>query len=99
MSTWDKDYFDEEVPAYIKIEKNLVGDFHFGYVECQIDGRIVKRPDREYFEFTFEGYDNGGGNDESGSGWVKLKGKNNAEGEFRFHQSDDSTFQLRKMRQ
>jgi len=45
MSAWDKDYFDEEFPAYFKIEQNLMGSFHFGYVQGQIDGRIIKRRD------------------------------------------------------
>ncbi len=99
MSSWDKDYFDEEVPAYIKIEKNMMGDFHFGYVQGEMDGRVVKRQEGEYFEFTFDGVDNGGGDDVSGSGWIKLNGKNSANGELKFHLGDDSTFQLKRMRQ
>ncbi|HIJ02384.1 TPA: hypothetical protein HA363_07065 [Candidatus Woesearchaeota archaeon] len=98
MSAWDKDYFDEEVPACFKIEKNLIGNFHFGYVHGEIDGRITKRQDGEYFEFTFNGNDNGGGDEVSGNGWIKLKGKNNAEGEIRFHLGDDSTFQIKKIK-
>ncbi|MEW5896665.1 MAG: hypothetical protein AB1668_03165 [Nanoarchaeota archaeon] len=98
MSEWDKDYVDEEVAAYIQIEKNLCGDFHFGYVQAEIHGRIAKRGGEEFFEFTFDGYDAGGGNDESGSGWIKLTGKDKAEGEFNFHQTDSSTFKLRRMR-
>ena len=97
MSTWDKEYFDMEVPAYIKIEKNFTGDFQFGLVSGQLDGRIVKRQDGKYLEFTFDG------NDEcdpaSGSGWMKLKDDNYAEGEIKFHLGDDSTFQLRKMKE
>ncbi len=50
MSSWDKEYFDEEVPAYIKIEKNLMGDFHFGYVQGQMDGRITKHQDENHTE-------------------------------------------------
>lgn len=98
MGAWDKEYFDEEVPAYIKIEKNLMGNFHFGYVQGEIDGRVVKRGGDEFLEFTFDGNDYGGGDDVSGSGWMKLKGKNNAEGEIKFHLGDDSTFQLRRMK-
>jgi len=94
MSEWDKEYFDEEVPAYIKIGKNLIGDFHFGYVQGQIDGRIIKRQDGKYLEFTFDG------NDECypafGSGWMKLKDEKNTEGEIKFHLGDNSTFQARK---
>ena len=98
MSTWDKDYFDEEVPAYIKIEKSSRGNFHFGYVQGEMDGRIIKRQDCEYCEFTFDGNDYGGGDDVSGSGWIKLKDDNHAEGEIKFHLGDDSTFQLKRMK-
>ena len=98
MSTWDKDYFDEEVPAYIKIEKSSRGNFHFGYVQGEMDGRIIKRQDCEYYEFTFDGNDYGGGDDVSGSGWIKLKDDNHAEGEIKFHLGDDSTFQLKRMK-
>ncbi len=99
MSVWDKDYFDEEVPAYIKIEKNLRGNFHFGYVQGEIDGKIVKRGGEEFLEFTFDGRDNGGGDDVSGGGLITLKKENIAEGEFKFHLGDDSTFQARRMKQ
>ncbi len=98
MGTWDKAYFDEEVPAYMKIEKNLIGNFHFGYVQGEIDGRIVKGKGEEFLEFTFSGSDNGGGDDVSGSGSIKLNGKNKAEGEIKFHLGDDSTFKLRRMK-
>ena len=96
MSGWDRKYCDMEVKAYLKIEKNLMGDFQFGLVFGQIDGRIVKRSDGECFDFTWDG------NDEcdptSGSGWVKLKGENNVEGEIKLHLGDHSTFQAKRMK-
>jgi hypothetical protein len=96
MSEWDKEYCDMEVQAYLNIEKNLMGDFQFGLVSGQIDGRIVKRPDGDCFDFTWDG------NDEcdpaSGNGWMKLKDKNNAEGEIKLHLRDDSTFQAKRMK-
>lgn len=96
MSEWDEEYYDMEVPAYIKIENNLIGDFQFGLVSGEIDGNIVKRKDKYYFEFTWEG------NDEcdsaSGSGWMKLNNKNNADGEIEIHSGDKSTFLAKKMK-
>lgn len=92
----DTEYFDEEVLASIQIGKNLMGDFHFGLVSGQIDGRIVKRQNGECFDFTWDG------NDEcdsaSGSGWIKLKDENHAKGEIKFHLGDDSTFQAKRMK-
>ncbi len=96
MSMWDKEYFDMEVLAYIRINTNLIGDFQFGLVSGHIDGRIVKHHEEEYFEFTWEG------NDEcdpaSGSGWMKLKDENNADGEIKIHLGDSSTFKVERMK-
>jgi len=96
MSEWDNEYFDMEVPAYIKVKKNLMGDFQFGLVSGQIDGRIVKRHEKEYFDFTWDG------NDECdsacGSGWIILKDENNTEGEIKIHLGDSSTFQARRIK-
>jgi len=94
MENWGEDYFNMEVQAYIKIEDNRSGEFQFGLVSGQIDGKIVEHPDGKRFEFTWEG------NDEcdpaSGSGWVRIKDEDLIEGEFRCHNSDDSTFLARR---
>ncbi len=94
METWDEDYFNMEVQAYVRIEPNGSGDFQFGLVSGGIDGKIVDYPDGKRFEFTWEG------NDEcdpaSGSGWVRIKENDVIEGEFRIHNSDSSTFLARK---
>lgn len=37
---WDADYFDMEVPAYLTIRKDLTGEFQFGLVRAQLDGKL-----------------------------------------------------------
>ena len=92
MECWDEDYFNMEVQAYIKINKNGTGEFHFGLVSGDIDGEISES--RERLEFTWEG------NDEcdpvSGSGWFKRIDNDNLEGEFKIHLGDSSKFQSRR---
>jgi len=94
MEMWDEDYFNMEVQAYIEIAHNSIGNFQFGLVSGQIDGKIVDHAGQDRFEFTFEG------NDEcdptSGSGWLVIKEKDIIEGEFKFHLGDESTFLARK---
>ena len=94
MKMWDEDYFNMEVQAYIKINSNKTGNFQFGLVSGYMDGKIVKYTDGNRFEFTWEG------NDECdpafGYGWIRLKNKRLLEGEFRFHNGDDSTFLARR---
>ncbi|MBI2629856.1 hypothetical protein HYW76_02030 [Candidatus Pacearchaeota archaeon] len=98
MSNWGEDYFNEEEQAYIKINKNNSGEFKFGYVSAEIDGRITKEDREDVLEFTFEG------NDElepvQGRGWVKLKENNLSiiEGEIFFHMGDSSKFSAKKVR-
>ena len=94
MEMWDKDYFNMEVQAYIRINSNNIGDFQFGLVLGQIDGKVVDYADGKRLEFTWEG------NDECdpacGSGWVRIKEEDMLEGEIRSHLGDDSTFLTRR---
>ena len=86
MELWDEEYFNMEVQAYIEVGKDGLGNFQFGLVTGSIDGKM----DGQRFEFNWEGIDE---NDEnSGSGWIKLKNKNKIEGEFRIYLGDCSTF-------
>ncbi len=90
METWNEDYFNMEVQAYIEITERGSGQFQFGLVTGWIDGELVKDKSGEKLEFTWEGGDE---NDEaSGSGWVKLNDENTLEGKIKFHQGDSSLF-------
>ena len=94
MEMWDEDYFNMEVQAYIKLVSNNKGNFQFGLVTGEIDGKVVSYANEKRFEFTWEG------NDECdhaiGSGWVRIKGKDVLAGEIRFHNGDSSTFLARR---
>lgn len=94
MELWDEDYFNEEVQAYINIDANGIGEFQFGYVHGEIDGKVVEYPNGKRFEFSWLGNDE---NDPvNGCGWLKIKDSDTVEGEFRFHFGDDSTFLARR---
>jgi hypothetical protein len=94
METWDEDYFNEDVQAYITIDKNNNGEFQFGYVTGYIDGGIIKNESGELLEFTWDGSDE---NDEAmGSGWLKLKDKNTLEGKIKFHRGDSSLLSAKR---
>jgi hypothetical protein len=90
MSMWDEDYFNMEVQAYLEINSQSFGEFQFGLVFGQLDGKETKIGAENIFHFTWEG------NDEcesaSGSGWCKLKDDNTLEGEIKIHRGDSSTF-------
>ena len=90
MDLWDEDYFNMEVQAYIRIGSNGIGDFQFGLVSGGLDGEVVKTGNLERFEFTWDGQDEM--DPASGSGWLKLSGKDKARGRVKFHLGDSSEF-------
>jgi hypothetical protein len=92
MEMWDEDFFNMETKAYIKIEKNGLGEFQFGLVHGFVDGKIVQYNEGNKFEFCWQGNDEM--DEVNGCGWVKFcsANKNEIEGEFRFFEGDDSTF-------
>ena len=78
MDFWDEDYFNMEVQAYIRIDGNA-GEFQFGLVTGDIDGKTVKHREEERFEFTWEGSEEC--DFASGSGWIVASGKDEEEGD------------------
>jgi len=49
MEAWDANYFDMEVPAYLTIRKDLTGEFQFGLVQAQLDGKAESEETIEAF--------------------------------------------------
>ncbi len=89
MEAWDADYFDMEVPAYISICEDSTGEFQFGLVQAELDGRMETVGGASRFEFTWNGFDE---NDPvSERGWLRVAG-NQAEGRIFIHLGDDSGF-------
>ncbi len=89
MVMWDNDFMDAEVPAHITIHKNMQGDFQFGFVQGEIDGRTSQEGDLVIIDFSWSGFDE---NDPaSGRGWMQISG-NTGTGCFYFHMGDESDF-------
>lgn len=92
METWDEDYFNMEIQAYITIKADQSGQFQFGLVRGYFssgkieNGRLI---------FEWEGSDEM--DEASGSGWIQLNSADEIEGFFSFYfMGDDSTFQATK---
>ncbi len=92
MECWDADYFDMEVAAHITIEDDLSGEFQFGCVLGQMNGRLSPRT-AAYYRFTWSGFDE---NDPvSGRGWLRADG-NCAEGCIEFDLGERSKLVARR---
>jgi hypothetical protein len=94
MEMWDEDYFNEETQAYIEIAPENNGEFQFGLVTGSIDGELEDHNGKERFVFTWEGAAEM--DEASGSGWLQLSSKDQAEGLIKFHGGDRSTFKARR---
>jgi hypothetical protein len=93
MEVWDADYFDMEVPAYITIRKDLTGEFQFGLVQAQLDGKIESADATSRLAFTWSGFDE---NDPvNGRGWFRATG-DQAEGRIFIHLGDESGFKAER---
>jgi hypothetical protein len=95
MDQWDRDFIDEEVRGYFELDAKCLGDFQFGYVRGQIDYRCCESDGKPTVEFSWDGYDAGGGNECSGRGCFVLEGEE-LRGEFFFHQGDESGIVLKR---
>ena len=90
MSEWDNYYVNEEVKAFIKIDKSGTGEFHFGYVQCSTSGGFREIGQDLVYDFTFDGSDEC--DPTNGDGSMKVNPDGTAKGEIRFHMGDKSTF-------
>lgn len=95
METWDKDYMDEETKAFIEIEKDGGGEFHFGYVHGFIDWEEFEDNDEPRLFFTWEGNDEM--DEVNGAGWLELESEIVLKGRIKFHGGDSSDFESRPM--
>jgi len=89
MEAWDADFFDMEVPAYVQIEHDNMGGFHFGTVRGEVDGRIEIVDSLPRFSFSWEG--SAEMDDVSGRGWMMREG-DQVTGHIYFHMGEESAF-------
>ena len=98
METWDEDYFNEEVQAFIEFEDNGTGHFQFGYVSglhglaTWHTGRATRRGvvlGRRRRRLT--------GTPMTGRGWAKLEG-DELHGMIVIHLGDDVPFVAKRAR-
>ena len=94
METWDEDYFNTEVQAYIRVEDGGTGDFQFGLVSGSLDGKMEETDSDPRFHFTWEG--RGEMDPVSGRGGLRAVSGEEAEGKIVIHQGDRSSFSAQR---
>ncbi len=89
MEAWDEDFFDMEVPAFILVKRDNLGEFHFGNVQGEIDGRITNSHESPRMDFTWAG--NAEMDEAYGRGWIMREG-GELTGCIYFHMGEESAF-------
>jgi len=93
MEMWAQDYIDMEVPGFIDIGSDGTGQFQFGLVSGDIDGRFQPCGNTLRFEFCWSGQDE---NDPAcGRGWAVIE-NGELDGRIYLHLADDSAFRATK---
>ena len=89
MEVWDQDYVDMDVPGYILIGSDGTGQFQFGLVSGDIDGRVEQYGGTPRLEFSWSGQEE---NDPAcGRGWAVIE-NGELKGRIYLHLADDSAF-------
>lgn len=93
MEVWDQGYVDMEVPGYFRISSDGIGQFQFGLVSGDIDGRVEECGNLFRFDFSWSGQDV---NDPvCGRGWAVIE-NGEMKGRIYIHLADDSAFRAIK---
>lgn len=93
MEAWDQDDVDMEVPGYIRIDSDGIGQLQFGLVSGDIDGRVEQCGHTPRFDFSWSGQEE---NDPiCGRGWAIIE-DGELNGRIYLHLADDSAFRATK---
>ena len=94
MTGWDQEYLHVRGPAFIEFSPSHTGEFHFGYVQGQMECRNAEKHGKPAVEFTWEGADEM--EPESGYGWAALEG-DALVGVLAFEHGDESGFTAQRV--
>jgi len=93
MEQWDQDFVNEETQGYFRFGKESRGDFHFGFVQGEMDCSYVEREGMPAVEFSWEGHNEC--NPATGRGWAVLD-SDELTGQMCFHFGDESAFKAKR---
>ncbi|MFV2069361.1 MAG: hypothetical protein ACC645_20550 [Pirellulales bacterium] len=89
MTEWNEEFLHEEAQAFIEFGPKGTGEFHFSYVQGQMDYRATEKDGKPAAEFTWDGFDEM--DPESGYGWAAFEG-DSLTGVLAFDDGDESGF-------
>jgi len=92
---WDREALDLAVPAYIRFDRQGLGEMQLIAIGASIDYRVEQRDGASVVEFSWDGFDEM--NATSGRAWARIDG-DTMRGKLFVHHGDESTFVARRER-
>ena len=92
---WDQEALDLVVPAYMRFDRNGLGEMQLIAIGASIDYRVEKRDGGSVLEFSWSGFDEMDAT--SGRGWAQIDG-DTMRGKLFIHEGDESSFVARRER-
>jgi hypothetical protein len=92
---WDQEALDLVVPAYMRFDRNGLGEMELIAIGASIDYRVEQRDGVFVLEFSWSGFDEMDAT--SGRAWARIDG-DTIRGKLFIHQGDESTFVARRER-
>jgi hypothetical protein len=92
---WDQEALDLVVPAYMRFDRNGLGEMQLIAIGASIDYRVEQRDGVFVLEFSWSGFDEMDAT--SGRAWAWIDG-DTIRGKLFIHQGDESTFVARRER-
>jgi len=89
---WDQEALDLVVPAYLRFDRNGLGEMELIAISASIDYRVEQRDGAFVLEFSWSGFDEMDAT--SGRAWARIDG-DTIRGKLFIHQGDESTFVAR----
>lgn len=91
MPDFDDTYLNMDGDPTFIINENGSGEFHFGVITGNFEGKVKEKDGKEIFSFRWTG--NNEADDAAGTGWLLIDDENEGiEGEIRFEDGDDNYF-------
>src|SRR5437867_2396380 len=92
---WDQEALDIVIPAYIRFDRQGLGEMQLIAIGASIDYRVEQRDGASVVEFSWAGFDEMDAT--SGRAWARIDGDMMC-GKLFIHQGDESTFVARRER-
>ncbi len=96
MELWDDDFINAQGDGFFQFDKMKRGSFMFGYVDGELNYRIVENTENIKIEYAWSGWDEM--DEASGGGCFELISDDEIHGQMFFDEGDISAVTAKRMK-